>query len=691
MGTGLLRSTEDSPPAPAPWSAPERRYRPELHGLRGLAILGVVLFHLFGAGRISGGIDIFLAISGFLFTSMLLREAVENRGTIRIGQYVARLARRLLPAAALVIAATTLAGLWLMPETRHGQLLAEARASLLYFENVELTTSQLGYDAAGPDSSPFQHFWSLSVQGQFYLVWPAVALLAVLLARRLHRGPILVMGVLVGVIMAASFGYAVYMGEANQDAAYLMTRTRVWELCFGGLLALCGARLSVRQPWRAPLGWAGVALIVSTGFVFNGAEVFPGPWALWPLLGLALVLASAGPSGGAADTANSATRVLSRQPFTWVGDHAYALYLWHWPLLVFFLQLNDESVLDASGAVVVLGASLVLAVATHSLVEKPINARPRTGSRDPLRIAAVTLLLGGSLTSYGLHQIDLESTGSPSLADLDRDDHPGALSTLGGIDVPDDVEFVPDPQTLSQTRPDYYGWDCRRENNDGAGGEVLICEDPGQPTDPELTVLITGGSHAGQWHHAWRIIAAENNWELLIADMSGCVLAEPTDPQESECHEWNQGLLDLIETRGPDLVFSAGTRVPNDDSEENIPDGAPAQWQAIMDRGADLLLMRGTPRGEDSVADCLAEGGDGTSCGMDPVSYQQQNPLADPELPAGIYSVDLTEHLCEAEVCPAVIGNIAVYYDHSHLSNHYVESLAPILDAELRQEMPHLF
>lgn len=680
-----------SSPTPTSWSAPERRYRPELHGLRGLAILGVVLFHLFGAGRISGGIDIFLAISGFLFTSMLLREAVESGGTIQVGRYLARLTRRLLPAAALVIAVTTLAGFLLLPDTRHGQLLSEARASLLYFENLELINSQLGYDAAGPDSSPFQHFWSLSVQGQFYLVWPLVALVAVAVARRLHRSPIVVMGAMVGVILVSSFSYAVFMGGINQDEAYLMTRTRMWELCFGGLLALAGARIAVPQRWRMPLGWAGVALIASTGFVFEGAEVFPGPFALWPLLGLALVLAAAGPQGGASDASGSATWVLSRQPFTWVGDHAYALYLWHWPLLVFFLELTGEAALDAPGAVMVLLASFTLAIATRAWVEKPVAAQGRSRTRAPLALAASMLLLGGSATSYGLYQIDQRHGEAPSLADLDRDEHPGALSTLSGIESPSGVSFIPDPQTLSNTRPDYYGWGCRRENNDGAGGEVLTCEDPERPSDPDLTVLITGGSHAGQWHHAWRIIAAENNWELLIADMSGCVLTHPSDPQLSECHEWNQGLLDLIEAREPDLVFSAGTRVPNDDSEENIPDGAPEQWQSIMDLGADLLLMRGTPRGEASVADCLAEGGDGTSCGMDPASYRENNPLADQEIPKGVYSLDLTAHLCEAEVCPAVIGNIAVYYDHSHLSNHYVESMAPILDAELRDEMPHLF
>ncbi|MGJ9374307.1 acyltransferase family protein [Nesterenkonia sp. CF4.4] len=199
----------DPAPAPHPDASqvtPERRYRPEIHGLRGLAILGVVLFHLFGAGRVSGGIDIFLAISGFLFTSMLLREAVESGGRIRVGRYLARLARRLLPPAALVISVTTLAGLLVFPETRHAQLLAEARASLLYFENLELISSQLAYGAAGPQTSPFQHFWSLSVQGQFYLLWPLVALAAFFLARRVRRSPILVMGLMTGIIVVASFG-----------------------------------------------------------------------------------------------------------------------------------------------------------------------------------------------------------------------------------------------------------------------------------------------------------------------------------------------------------------------------------------------------------------------------------------------------------------------------------------------------
>ncbi|MGJ9374308.1 acyltransferase family protein [Nesterenkonia sp. CF4.4] len=483
------------------------------------------------------------------------------------------------------------------------------------------------------------------------------------------------------------------MGGVNQDEAYLMTRTRFWELGFGGLLALLGSALTLPRRCRGLAGWTGVVLIVITGFIFNGAALFPGPWALWPLLGMALVLAAADPEGGTRDSRTTATRMLSARFFTWVGDHAYALYLWHWPLLIFYLEVRGYSTLGVGGALFVLAVSMVLAVLTHRWVERPVNrAAARVSPRAPLSMAAAVLLIGGSASSYAIHTIDLQRGAAPSLAELDPDDYPGALATLEGTEAPGGVDFIPDLQTLAQSRPDYYDWGCRQEKGDGVDrGEVLVCEDPGKPGDPDLTVMITGGSHAGQWHHAWRIVAAENNWELLIADKSACVLTVGSDPEGNQCHEWNVNLLDVISEREPDLVFTAGTRVPADGAAENIYWGAPEMWREIRDRGPEVLLMRGTPRREDSVADCLAEGGDAEACGMDPVSYQDPNPLTEPGLPEDLYTVDMTEHLCFEQTCPAVIGNIAVYYDQSHLSNHYIESLTPLLEDKLREEMPHLF
>ncbi|WP_258934908.1 acyltransferase [Nesterenkonia pannonica] len=186
----------------------------------------------------------------------------------------------------------------LLPVTRWEQLFAEARASLLYVQNVELISSQLAYEAAGPDSSPFQHFWSLSVQGQFFLVWPLVAVIAVMVANRTRLSAASAMFALTGAVLVTSFVFSIYMGYAHQEAAYLMTRTRFWELAFGGILALVISGLNLPRMWRDTAGWAGLALVVSSGFVLDGANVFPGPWALWPLLGMALVLLSADAEAG---------------------------------------------------------------------------------------------------------------------------------------------------------------------------------------------------------------------------------------------------------------------------------------------------------------------------------------------------------------------------------------------------------
>src|SRR5690625_342282 len=217
---------------------PVRRYRPELHGVRGLAILGVVLFHLFGQGRVSGGIDIFLTISGFLFTAMLLREVTEHQGVINFARYFGRLFRRIFVLAFIVIAVTVVVGLVVFPPAQHGQMWTEAFASLLYFENIQLIQSHLAYEAASQDVSPFQHFWSLSVQGQFYLVMPFVALGAYWVARSLKTSSTRIMGWILVAVLVASLAYAVYVGSYAQDEAYLMTRTRVWQFAFGGLLAL---------------------------------------------------------------------------------------------------------------------------------------------------------------------------------------------------------------------------------------------------------------------------------------------------------------------------------------------------------------------------------------------------------------------------------------------------------------------
>lgn len=671
---------------------PERKYLPELHGVRGLALLGVVLFHLFGNGRVSGGIDIFLAVSGFLFTGMLLREATHSGGRIDFYKYLGRLVRRIVIPSAIVVTFTLIVGLIISPVTEHKQHLAEARASLLYFENFELINSQLAYGAAGPETSPFQHFWSLSVQGQFYLVWPVLTIVAVLIARRMKRSAAGVMAVFAIIILVISLGYAWYVGGFNQDEAYLMTSTRAWQFAFGALVALAGASIRIPQPFRGVTGWIGLVLIISCGFVLDGADLFPGPWALWPLLGLTLVLTSAGHRGGSEDPRGSATRFLSHRWLAWIGDHAYDLYLWHWPLIIFYLEFRGREALGVRGALAILAVTVVLAIVLHQLVEVPLKKRAPQRS---MAVAAGLIALAGVGASVVLAQQPDPVAGESE--EWDPKNYPGALATTGDYETPEGKDFLPAIENLPAS-PAYYGWDCRQSarNNPGTD-EILVCEDPNEPDDPRATVVLAGGSHSGQWQEAFQILADENDWDLKIVDRSGCIFQEPSDDPNDMCSAWQDNFIEWLHGEDVDLVVTPGTRMfPR--TPEHVVDGSVQRWNEILDSETDLLLIRGVPRQpNENIAKCIAANGPEESCGPQISQIADSNPLDEMDLDDRITTVDLMENVCpavndpDAEYCSPVVGNVAVWRDNSHLSNLYVRSLTPILEEKLREELPELF
>lgn len=702
---GLLSVTTISPRRannPLTRRLPERRYLPELHGVRGLALAGVVLFHLFGSGRVSGGIDIFLAVSGFLFTGMLLREAANNNGRIDPLKYYGRLVRRILIPAAVVVLATLAAGLLISPETRHRQLWAEARASLLYFENFELINSQLAYGAAGPETSPFQHFWSLSVQGQFYIIWPAIAILSVVIAKQLRTSAARVMAILVSAIFLASFVYAIYVGNFNQDEAYLMTTTRAWQLAFGGLLALAGGTIRLPQPLRAPTGWLGLAMIATTGFLFDGAQLFPGPWALYPLAGLTLALISAGPHGGHHDARYTATRFLSNKSLAWIGDHAYGLYLWHWPLLIYYLELRDRDAVSWRGALIILAVTVVLAMITYRYVEQPLKVRQHTRNAAAARRVnkVVVTTCAASLAAAGLTMTAFaQPTQQIDVAFGDRDEniYPGAAVHFHSDPLPE-ADVFPPVEEANQYRPQYALNGCGQTLGDDPGtDEIVFCEDDSAPEHPTATIVLAGGSHAGHMEEAYRALGAKYGWEVLVVVKSSCVFGLGDGPDTTMCNQWNHNFVDWLTEHEVDLVVTPGTRLDQEgQTTEYIYSTAPTWWQRITDTGTELLLVRGTPRSPDDIPDCLASGGSPQDCGPPKERFAEQNPLTQMQLPDGAHTIDINPYVCpqinnpDVENCDAIVGNVLVWRDKHHFTSAFSQSLAPGFEEEMREVMPHL-
>lgn len=667
--------------------------------MRGLALLGVVLFHLFGQGRVSGGIDIFLTISGFLFISMLLREVTENDGAISFPRYFGRLFRRIFVPAFIVIVVTVGAGLIIYPAPQHAGLWSNAFASLLYFENIEIIQSHLSYEAAGQEISPFQHFWSLAVQGQFYLVMPFVLLVTYWIARRLKVSATTITGWLLAVVLIASLAYAIYVGSYAQDEAYLMTRTRTWQFAFGGLLALVIDRIRLSGRVRFILGYFGLALIIGVGFVLDGGQLFPGVWALWPLFGLAAILLAAPHDQDLPPTVGSVPKLLSSRFFSWVGDHSYGLYLWHWPLLIFYLTIRDREAVGIRGAAVIFILAVCLSMLMYRFVEQPLDrlGKQRRGPRldwTSLGAGVVTMTVAASMIYP-----QIINTGDQSISSLDFDltSYPGALSVSDEY-YADDTDPIPELVGLEQHRHPYHLRECYQVSGEKPGtDEIAVCDDPEAPSNPTAKVVIAAGSHAAHWEKAVRSIGAEYGWEVLLVTKGACVFQDDEKSDRTMCQSWNEKFIDWASDNDVDMVITAGSRIQGEESQESVWEGAENRWHQLHDLGIDLLLVRGTPRPGDNGGACLQAGNSPEECGVVAGDVASAGVMDEMELPEGTETIDMNPYVCPGLEdgpegwCEPIVGNIIVWYDGQHLTPEFAESAAPAFEREMYKTFPSYF
>uniref|UniRef100_UPI000AFD0F28 acyltransferase family protein n=1 Tax=Nocardia lijiangensis TaxID=299618 RepID=UPI000AFD0F28 len=367
------------------WPQRKDAYRHDLDGLRGVAIALVVVCHIW-LGRVSGGVDVFLVLSGFFFTGSLLRRA-ESTGRVEPVAAARRLGKRLLPALVLVLAVAAVATVLIRPYTQWAEAATQTLASLLYYQNWYLALSWADYLAADPSVSPLQHLWSMSVQGQFYLVALAGIALLVAVVRGVGRASALrpAAAVVLGALAVASFVYAARGAELHQGWNYYDSLARAWELLAGALLAVLTPKLAVPRLFRVLFAVAGALVVLSCGWLTNGANEFPGPAALIPVgAAVALILSGTGLSTAEQPLPN---RLLAAAPMVRLGELAYALYLWHWPILIFLLAERGTPTAGIEGGLAVLAVSFVLAYLTHRFVEVPLRAGADTRRADYRRRA----------------------------------------------------------------------------------------------------------------------------------------------------------------------------------------------------------------------------------------------------------------------------------------------------------------
>ncbi|WP_257879691.1 acyltransferase family protein [Kocuria flava] len=309
-----------------------------MQGLRFVAVLLVVVYHVF-LDRVSGGVDIFLLISAFFLTLSFVRKLEAGR-PLALGRYWLHVFKRLLPLAVLTILVTLVLVALFYPEFDVARWRSQALASVFYVENWALAVAQVDYYAVDDSgSSPFQHFWSLSVQGQVFLLWPVIFAAAAVVCRRFRWRPVPVLAVAFGAVFVGSLVFSVVRTAGDQAFTYFDTRARLWEFALGSLLALAVPYLNPAKGLRVVLGWAGLVSMVLVGVLVDVQGAFPGWIALWPLLSAAAVIVA-----GSSGSRWGVDRVLASGPLVRLGDAAYALYLVHWPLLITYLVVRDRPV-----------------------------------------------------------------------------------------------------------------------------------------------------------------------------------------------------------------------------------------------------------------------------------------------------------------------------------------------------------
>lgn len=654
-----------------------RKFRPEIEGLRAVAALLVAIYHIW-FGNVSGGVDVFFVVSGFLITTSLLSR-FEKQGTIDFFSFILRLAKRLFPVGFTVLFVTTIGSILWLPQIRWDQTVSEVFASALYFQNWELATNAVDYLGQNNEASPFQHFWAMSIQGQFYIIWPILLFISVLLAIYIFKTSLksTFLATLI-IICGVSFTYSVYLTSVNQPWAYFDTFTRVWEFAIGGILSLIITHIRLPRSLSFFMGWIGLIALVTCGIILQVATVFPGYAALWPVLSAIFILV-AGNQGGRFGV----HRLLSTKSLMKFGGISYAFYLWHWPILLFYLLLSgQEQVTSLEGFGIILFSALLSYLSTK-VIETPIRKGRMFQTNGKTALITVSLMVPVLvLTSgwaYSINQkqetVDVSS---------EQPDYPGAMAleqSSNDFGNDPDVDITPTPLQSRDDLPEVYDNGCHQELGES---EVLECEF-GETDDPIYTIALAGGSHSAHWLPALKEVAENENIQIVNYTKSGCRFSAD-DTEEDDCVEWNDELLDTIIQREPDLVFTTADVA----SQEEVPSGFIEQWEALNEANIDVFAIRDNPRLGFDAAACVAEsGGNSDACSQNRgdvlPTESAWDKIDDP--PENVHYADLSDAFCTDDTCPSVIGNVLVYRDNGHLTTVYSKTLAPMLKEKL---MPKL-
>lgn len=684
------------------------RFRADIEGMRAVAVGLVVLYHGFHAPFTGGfvGVDVFFVISGFLITNLLLQEKVRN-GRISISRFYARRVRRILPAATLVVLVTVFVAYHWLGFIAGNQIADDAKWTAVFMANIHFAL--LGKDYLGSQlrPSPLQHMWSLGVEEQFYLVWPALFLGLVLLVRgERHRNAL---AVTLLSIIGTSLAWSIVQTQTNATWAYFSPVTRAWELALGALVAVLAtfaARL--RPTWLTEvLSLCGIVGIMVSALVLNSSTHYPGSAVALPVISTAVLIAI-----GCANQRTLVGRALALRPMQWIGARSYSLYLWHWPFLIVAAEYFGDDLSAAQNAGLLLLAVAAAAI-TYRLVENPIRHARSLAARPRLTLAMGAILI---VATVGIAQWQIAKAATVSQRHASAPVAGGPYATTAqvveAVEAAEHVETLPDMVAASLAKNDSGGatgcfdaLDTHKpaglEAHQPRGWHVAFGECAyGDRAGTKLMVMF-GDSRAGMFSAPLELIAAKAGWKLREFGMAGCQLADlqfwsfVTNAPDKDCDTFRSAAISEIQALHPDLVITTSSGAhPLADGTAPTPAQLQRAWvstfQKLARSGARLAMIGPIPRWPNNDERCLAahirkvQACSIATAGLE--TSKDEAPQAAAAAAAGVLFISTTPWVC-AHRCEPVIADIRVYQGSYHFSRTYATYLTGALDEALKPAM----
>ena len=670
------------------------QHRGDIQGLRAVAVLLVALGHA-GVPFLKGGyvgVDVFFVLSGFLITGILLSEALRS-GRVSLVAFYARRARRILPAAALTLVATSIAAHHLLNFVRAREVVEDSVWAALFSANFHFAAQGSDYFQQGQPPSPIQHFWSLSAEEQFYLAWPSVLALVLfgLFSRRASLGRLLVV---VCVLGGASLAWSIHQTATASTAAYFSTLTRAWELALGAALAV-GALMVTRIPGRLQLalGWAGLCAIAAAAVFYSDKTAFPGYAALLPAAGAGLVIASGlhreGPFGPG--------RALSAAPLRYVGDRSYAFYLWHWPVLIIAAQHAGHDLSTEVNLLLLVGAFL-LSVVSYKLVENPLRKL-----RWPTRVGAlawpasaaavllVALVISGSIDKTTTRLEAAAANVQPALlvdtaaaASYEEPGEPEAplQPVVAAVRAAEQEAPIPSPLTppVSRLRDDFYNFPSGCVPR-GGQTKSRICRLG--DTSSRKAIVVIGDSHAQMWMPTILEMAERDGWLVLPLVKVSCIPRTWLEAGKP-CNRWYRWAKQRAAALRPDVTLIVGSWAGTWAPRRAVR--AVADLSRVMRSSSrSVIVLDDTPGQRREPTDCLLDSHSNMKTCSNVQSKTQQRTSTAIRSNArnqGIGFMDSrgwfcapTQRMPRKILCPLVINQTITYVDRGHVSKTYALEL----------------